>query len=128
MNTKNTKYERKLRSFEALQIALAVEDAKHMPDSPEIERQVDRLYAAGRRHMAQLRYAESVLWPLDIRTNDEIRPEVQAMSRAEVEARIATLRVEYPHLSFAYRDSETLSDHDLRVMLEDALRLTEDEE
>src|SRR5258705_13337557 len=81
-NTMTTKQERRLRSFEALQIALAIEDAKHMPTSPELERQVDRLYTAGRRRMAQLRYAENVLWPVRI-VSGEIRPEIDAMTRPE---------------------------------------------
>lgn len=122
-----TKEERRLRSFEALQIALATEDAKHMPTTPEIERQVDALYAAGRRRMAQLRYAENVLWPVKI-VSGEIRPEVLAMNRSEAMATLAELRVTHPHLQYAHRDCETLSDHDLRSMLEDALRLIEGKE
>lgn len=126
-NTMTTKQERRLRSFEALQIALATEDAKHMSTTPEIERQVDALYAAGRRRMAQLRYAENVLWPVKI-VSGEIRPSVVAMNRAEVVAALAELRVKHPHLQYAHRDCEMLSDHDLRSMLEDALRLTEAKE
>ena len=122
-----TKMERRLRSFEALQIALATEDAKHMPTTPEMERQVDRLYAAGRRRMAQIRYEENALWPVTI-VSGEIRSEIHAMARAEVIAELAQLRANYPGLQYAHRDSETLSDHDLRSMLEDALRLTKGKE
>jgi len=49
---KNNKHERALRRFEAVQIALAKEDAKHMPSTSEIERDVEALYATGRRRMA----------------------------------------------------------------------------
>ena len=122
-----TKMERRLRSFEALQIALATEDAKHMPTTPEMERQVDRLYAAGRRRMAQIRYEENALWPVTI-VSGEIRPEIHAMARDEVIAELAQLRANDPGLQYAHRDSETLSDHDLRSMLEDALRLTKGKE
>jgi hypothetical protein len=126
-NTMTNKQERRLRSFEALQIALATEDAKHIPTTPEVERQVDALYAAGRRRMAQLRYAENVLWPVKI-VSGEIRPEILAMNRAEVIAALGELRVNHPALQYAHRDCEGLSDHDLRSMLEDATRLTERKE
>ena len=53
VNEMTNKRERRLRSFATLQSALAIEDAKYMPTTPEIERQADRLYAAGRRYMAQ---------------------------------------------------------------------------
>lgn len=123
-----TKTERRLRSFEALQVALATEDARHMPTTADIERQVESLYAAGRRRLAQVRYAENALWPVTIE-NGEIRPEVFAMSRDEVLAGLRELHVRHPEMQAPlYRDCETLSDHDLRTMLEDALRLVEDKE
>jgi hypothetical protein len=119
-----TKQERRLRSFEALQIALAIEDAKHMPTTPEIERKAEALYAVGRRRMVQIRYAENVLWPVKI-VSGEVRPEILRMSRSEVVAALRELRVSHPELQYAHRDCEGLSDHDLRSMLEDAMRLTE---
>ena len=84
------KRERELRRFEAVQIALAKEDAKHMPTTPEIEREVDALYAAGRRRMAEIRYAENAQWPVQV-LSDEIRPEILAMSGAEVIAAKRTM-------------------------------------
>jgi hypothetical protein len=122
-----TNLERKLRSFEALQIALAIEDAKHMPTTPEIERQVEALYAAGRRRMAQLRYEENALWPVRV-VSGEIRPEILGMDRPTVIAQLGELRAKHPQMQYAHRDCETLSDFDLRSMLEDATRLTEDKE
>ena len=122
-----TKSERDLRTFEAIQIALAKEDAKRMPTTPEIERQVDALYAAGRRRMAQLRYAENSLWPIKI-VSGEIRPEIRAMSRAEVIAQLGEMRAKHPEMQYAHRDCETLTDDDLRSMLEDAMKLIEDED
>jgi len=119
------KRERELRRFEAVQIALAKEDAKHMPTTPEIEREVDALYAAGRRRMAEIRYAENSRWPVQVLT-DEIRPEILAMSGAEVIARLGELRARHPQLQYAHREGEVLSDHDLRAMLEDAMKLVED--
>ena len=122
-----TNLERKLRSFEALQIALAIEDAKHMPTTPELERQVESLYAAGRSRMAQLRHEENALWPVRV-VSGEIRPEIVRMSRAAVLAQLGELRAKHPQMQYAHRDCETLSDHDMRSMLEDATRLTEGKE
>jgi hypothetical protein len=122
-----TKSERDLRTFEAIQIALAKEDAKRMPTTPEIERQVDALYAAGRRRMAQMRYAENSLWPVKV-VSGEIRPEIQALPRADVIAQLGEMRVKHPEMQYAHRDCETLTDDDLRSMLEDATRLLEAED
>lgn len=123
MNTR----ERKLRGFEALQMALATEDAKRMATTSEIERQVDSLYAAGRRQMAEARRRENVLWPVQT-ASAEIRPAILEMSREVVEQQLAAMRVMHPGMSCLFRDAETLSDHDLRAMLEDATKLIEDKE
>lgn len=48
------------------------------------------------------------------------------MSRAEVIAQLGQMRAMYPLLQYAHCDCESISDHDLRSMLEDATRLTED--
>ncbi len=122
MNT--TKRERKLRGFHALQAALAIEDAKHMPTTPEVERQVDRLYAAGRSKMAAIRYAESVQSRATIEKGT-IRASIVTMARDAVNAWLRKIWADNPELQLAFRDCETLSDNDLRALLEDALTLTE---
>ncbi len=122
-----TNRERKLRGFEALQIALATEDAKRMVTTPEIQRQVDSLYAAGRRQMAEARQRENVLWPVQT-ASAEIRPAIAAMDLVVVKQQLAMMRVMNPGMSCLFRDCETLSDHDLRTMLEDATKLTEGKE
>jgi hypothetical protein len=121
---KNDKRERSLRRFEAVQIALAKEDAKHMPTTPEIEREVDALYAVGRRRMAELRYAENARFSVQVLSN-EIRPAILAMSRTDVIVRLCELRAQHPHLQCAHREGEALSDRDLRALLEDAMKLLE---
>lgn len=122
-----TNRDRKLRGFEALQIALAIEDAKHMATTPEIERQVESLYAAGSRQMAEIHYRENVLYPVQT-ASDEIRPAIREMGRAAVKKQLATMRKNHPELQCLWRDCDELSDHDLRTMLEDATKLTEDKE
>jgi hypothetical protein len=119
--------ERKLRAFEAVAIAVAGKRAKLMPTTPEIEAETERLYAAGRRMMAQSRYNENARYPVKF-ASPEIRPEILAMSRAEVIAQLGEMRAMYPLLQYAHRDCESLSDHDLRSMLEDATRLTKGKE
>src|SRR5690606_2382173 len=86
---------------------------------------VERLYTAGRRMMAQLRYNENALYPVQY-GRPEIRPEILAMSRADVLVRLAELRTNFPALHYAHREGDKLSDHDLRAMLEDATELTKD--
>lgn len=125
-NNMNNK-ERKLRAFEAVAIAVSGERAKHLPTTPEIEAASQRLYAAGRRLMAQARYKEFAM--CEVRSvSAEIRPEILAMDRAEVSAQLAQVRTNYPALQSAHREGDDLSDHDLRAMLEDALKLTKDME
>ena len=119
--------ERKLRAFEAVAIAVAGERAKHMPTTPESEAETQRLYAAGRRMMAQSRYKENAQYAVKYASPD-IRPEVLAMCRVDVSAQLAELRVNYPALQHAHREGDDLSDHDLRAMLEDALKITKDME
>jgi hypothetical protein len=108
-------------------IAAAAEAAKHVPDTPEIEAEVERIYAAGRRMMAQHRYQDNALHPVHY-GSPEIRPEIQAMPRADVNARLAEMRANYPALQHAHREGDNLSDDDLRAMLEDATKLTKDME
>lgn len=119
--------ERKLRAFEAVAIAVSGERAKHLPTTPEIEAASQRLYAAGRRMMAQARYKEFAAREVQYASPD-IRPEVLAMSRTAVRAQLDELRANYPALQHAHREGDDLSDHDLRTMLEDALKLTKDME
>lgn len=119
--------ERKLRAFEAVAIAVSGERAKHMPTTPEIEAETQRLYAAGRRMLAQSRYQDNARYPV-VYASPEIRPEVLAMHPSEVRAQLATLRTNYPALQHAHREGDDLSDNDLRAMLEDALKLTKDME
>jgi hypothetical protein len=125
-NNMNNK-ERKLRAFEAVAIAVSGERAKNMPTTPEIEAASERLYAAGRRMMAQVRYKEFAAREVKY-ASAEIRPEVMSMCGAEVRAELAKLRANYPALQHAHREGDDLSDHDLRTMLEDALKLTKDME
>ena len=51
--------ERDLRTFIAIQCALAIEEAKLMPTTPEIERTAQALYEFGRAKLAELDAAEA---------------------------------------------------------------------
>ena len=77
--------------------------------------------------MAQIRYAENALWPVTI-ISGEIRPEILSMRPADVRTKLRAIRAEHPEMQCAHRDCETLSEHDLRSMLEDATKITESKE
>lgn len=119
--------EYKLRTFEVIANAVAAEEAKHMTLTPHEEAAVQRLHVAGRRMMAQHRYQERELYPVKY-LSPEIRPEILAMSRADVIAGLAGLRTDYRGLQRANREADDLSDDDLRAMLEDAMKVTRDKE
>lgn len=125
--TKNTR-DRRLHCFEALQIALATEHAMHMPTTPEIERQVDSLYTAGRKKMARLRAGQAARPAIVVARGTlpdqraAIRPEILAMNRAEVIARLTALSDRDPLLPIRRSSFETLSDLDLCQLLETATR------
>jgi len=119
-----TKLERYLRSFEAVQIALAIEDAKYMPTTAEIERQVQSLYAAGRKRLADIRQQENAALPSPL-VSGEVRAAILSMARDEVIARLRELRMKHPDVQYAHRDFSKFTDHDLRSMLEDATRLVD---
>ena len=120
-----TKNMRDARTFVALQFEFAAREADMGQSSAELKRRMAALGASIRRREAQRRYAENALWPVKVLSGD-IRPEVQAMSRSEVIARLREIQARYPHMQYAHRDCETMTDDDMRSALEDALTLTED--
>lgn len=122
-----TTNQHKLRTFEAIANAVAAEEAKRMTLTPHEEAAVQRLYAAGRRMMAQHRYKDRDLYPVTY-LSPEIRPEIRAMSPVEVKAGLAGLRADHSELQSAHREGDHLSDDDLRAMLEDATKVTKDKE
>lgn len=117
---------RDARTFVALQFELAAKEADMTEPSAEMKRRMAALGASIRRREAQRRYAENALWPVKVISGD-IRPEIQAMPRADVIAHLKNLRAQHPGLQYAYRDCETLTDNDLRSALEDALTVLEAE-
>jgi len=123
MKTMN-KSTRDLRTFVAIQFELAAHEADMMEPTADMKRRAAAIGAAGRRRHAQIRYAENALWPVEV-LSAEIRPEIQAMSRADVIAQLKQLRAQYPQMQYAHRDCETMTDDDLRSALEDALTLLE---
>jgi len=118
---------RDARAFVALQFELAASEADKVQPSAELKRRMVVLGASIRRREAQRRYAENALWPVKVLSGD-IRPEIQAMARADVIAQLTEIRARYPQMQYAHRDCETMTDDDLRSALEDALTLIEDVE
>lgn len=122
-NTNDT--ERDLKTFMAVAQAVAIEEAKHMPTTPEIERDALALAAFTREHLAAMRREELAQRPSNI-VSGAIRPSILAMARDKVIARLRDLFVRHPQLQFCYRDFEQATDEDLRSALEDALSIVDE--
>lgn len=121
-----TKNMRDARTFVAVQFDLAAHEAGMTEPTADMKRRMAALGASIRRREAQRRYAENALWPVTVLPGD-IRPEIQAMPRAEVIAHLNQLRAQHPRMQYAHRDCETMTDDDLRSALEDALTVLADQ-
>lgn len=114
--------DRDLKIFMCIAQAVAIEEAKYMTTTPEIERDAHELAAFTREHLAVIRRAELERRPSNI-VSGAIRPSILAMARDKVIASLKELFVRHPGLVFCYRDFEQTTDEDLRSALEDALSL-----
>jgi hypothetical protein len=114
--------DRDLKIFMYIAQAVAIEEAKYMAMTPEIERDAQELAAFTREHLAAIRRAELERRPSNI-VSGAIRPSILAMARDKVIASLKELFVRHPQLQFCYREFEQATDEDLRSALEDALSL-----
>ena len=119
-----TDIDRDLKTFMAVAQAVAIEEAKHMPTTPEMERDARELAAFTREHLAAVRRAELAQRPSNV-VSGKIRREILAMARDQVIAALNKLFAERPQLAFCHRDFERATDEDLRSALEDALSVIE---
>ena len=62
---------------------------------------------------------------LDTSAGNRIRPSILALARDAVERWLGEVFASHPGAVFAHRDFTSMSDHDLRTALEDALTLIE---
>lgn len=114
-----TKSERDLETFMAIAQAVAIEEAKTMPTTPEIRRSAEALVKLGRERIAEMRRADLAARPSNV-VLGAIRESIRKLSRAEVIAKLSALWAVHPEMQFAHRECEEMTDDDLRSALEDA--------
>jgi len=116
--------QRDLRTFMAIAQEQAIAEAKLMPTTPDIKRRAHALAEMAHDRMAQMRRDERAARPSNV-VSGAIRAAIQAMSPAQVMARMGELLALHPDVQFAHRDYQQLSDEDLRSALEDMESLVE---
>ena len=119
-----TEAQRDLNAFMAIAQAVAIEESKVMPTTPDIKKRALELAEAARDRLAQMAREERAKRPSNV-VSGAIRATILAMSPAQVIARLNELRVLYPEMQFAHRSFDHLSELDLRSALEDAESLIE---
>jgi hypothetical protein len=119
-----TRTEQDLDTYMAIACAIAVEEAKAMPTTPELRRRAHLIAEGARDRIAQVRRAERARRPSNV-VCGAIRDVIKAMSGAQVLARLTELRGLHPTMQFAHRNFEQLSDDDLRSALEEVESLIE---
>lgn len=119
-----TEGQRDLKAFMAIAQASAVEEAKLMPTTPDIKKRAHALAEMARDRLASMAREERAKRPSNV-VSGAIRAAIQAMSPAQVIARLSELRVLHPAMSFAHLDYEDMTEEDLRSALEDAESLVE---
>jgi len=119
-----TQSEQDLNTYMAIACAVAVEEAKTMPTTPDLQRRAHALAEGARDRLAQMRREERAKRPSNV-VSGAIRVAIQALSPAQVLARLTELRGQHPDMAFAHLDYEQMMDEDLRSALEDAESLIE---
>ena len=119
-----TQSERDLDTYMAIACAVAVEEAKTMPVTPDLQRRAHVIAEAARDRLAQMRREERAKRPSNI-VSGAIRDAIKAMNPAQVAARFAEILRLNPTMQFAHRNLEHMSLDDMRSALEDAESLLE---
>jgi hypothetical protein len=119
-----TQSEQDLDTYMAIARAVAVEEAKTMPSTPDLQRRAHAIAEGARDRLAAIRREERARRPSNV-VSGAIRDAIKPMSPAQVLARLDELRGLHPQMQFAHRNFEHLSDEDLRSALEDVESLIE---
>jgi hypothetical protein len=122
--TQNEYVDDDLAAFMAIARAVAVEEAKTMPTTPELLRRADAIVEAARDRLARVRREELARRPSNI-VSGTVRDWIKALSPAQVIAQLAQIKGDHPEMQFAFRDYEHMSSDDLRSALEDVMSLIE---
>ncbi len=119
-----TQSEQDLDTYMAIACAVAVEEAKLMPTTPDIQRRAHVIAEAARDRIALQRREERAKRPSNI-VSGAIRAAIMAMTPVHVLARLGELRTTHPEMQLAFRNFEHMSEDDLRSALEDIESLIE---
>ena len=119
-----TQSEQDLNAYMAIARAVAVEEAKTMPTTPDLQRRAHAIAEAARDRLAQIRREERAKRPSNV-VSGAIRDAIKAMSLAQLVAKMNERRAQHPEMQFAHRDFEHLSEDDMRSALEDIESLFE---
>lgn len=119
-----TQSERDLETYMAIACAVAVEEAKAMPGTPDLQRRAHLIAEAARDRLARMRREERAKRPSNV-VSGAIRASIKAMKQADVVARFAEILRLNPTMHFAHRNLEHMSEEDMRSALEDAESLLE---
>lgn len=119
-----TQIERDLETYMAIARAVAVEEAKLTPTTPDLQRRAHAIAEAARDRLAAMRRAERAKRPSNI-VSGAIRDAIRAMSDLEVLAQLKQFCRLHPEMQFAHRNYEHMSKDDLRSALEDVMSLHE---
>lgn len=105
-------------ALEAIFHDAAIVDAEQRGDHDAPEIWADSLATTLRAELARQRHAEIAAMPRSAPAPVIIPPRVQAMSRGELEAHLATLyRQAGPSLQLAYHKLEKQTENDLRILV-----------
>ena len=119
-----TQSERDLDTYLAIACAVAVEEAKTMPVTAELQRRAHAIAEGARDRLAKMRREERAKRPSNV-VSGAIRASIKAMNPSEVIARFAEILRLHPTMQFAHRNLEHMSIDDMRSALEDAESLLE---
>ena len=119
-----TQSERDLDTYMAIACAVAVEEAKTMPVTPDLQRRARVIAEAARDRLAEMRREERAKRPSNV-VSGAIRASIKAMNPAQVAARFAEILRLNPTMQVAHRNLEHMSLDDMRSALEDAESLLE---
>jgi hypothetical protein len=119
-----TQSEQDLDTYMAIARAVAVEEAKTMPTTPDLQRRAHAIAEGARDRLAAIRREERAKRPSNV-VSGAIRDAIKAMSPSQILARLGELRGLHPQMQFAHRNFEQLSNDDLRSALEDVESLIE---
>jgi hypothetical protein len=102
---------------------VAVEDGRTTSESRAASR---RLSAFANDRLAELRRADASASPRATPRPDQVCTDLERLDRLALLQQLADLRRAHPSLGFAYHNLESLSDDDLRSLIEDARLAVDD--